>query len=558
MTLSSVTSRHPLSGANQTGRSAAPNAAELHDSGLWRNPAWFWLLPIAAAVAMYLPARVAVEIIVTSWLEKPEYSHAIFLPVLSVFLVWQKSDVLARRQFEGSWLGTGLMLVGLAVFFVGLMSTLYIVQQYALIVLIAALVLAFVGFRAYRFFVVPVIILLLTIPLPNFFYNNLSSELQLLSSQIGVYVIRAFGIPVFLEGNVIDLGQMKLQVVDACAGLRYLFPLFSLGFVVAHFFSVPMWMRVITVASTIPITVLMNSARIGLIGVSVEYWGRKMAEGVLHDFEGWVVFMASLAVLLSEMWVLVKLTNRQAKLSDVFVVELPAKLDASRGFQLRKIPLPFLAALALLPFMVIGGYTLDQRQEIIPEHKSLSQFPQKIDGWVGQAHTMDSEILATLKLTDYFQIDYVSQVGVSQAAARNLNFYVAYYDSQRAGASAHSPRSCIPGGGWRIASIGEHRLAANDVNGNPLTVQRLLIQKDGQSQLVYYWFDQRGRILTNEFAVKWYLLQDALFRNRSDGALVRVLMPIADVDSVSIANTDRMMEQFISKAEPVLQQYLPH
>jgi len=553
MTVSSgVASRHPLSGANPIGGTTADVATAGNDSQLWRHPVWFWLLLLTAAAVVYWPAKIAIEIIITSWLEKPEYSHAIFLPVLSAFLIWQKSDVLARLRFDGSWLGLVVMIAGIAVFFVGVMSTLYIIQQYALIVLVAALVLAFVGVDKFRFFVVPVVILLLTIPLPNFLYNNLSSELQLLSSKIGVHVIRSFSIPVFLEGNVIDLGQMKLQVVEACAGLRYLFPLFSLGFVVAHFFSVPLWMRVVTVVSTIPITVLMNSARIGLIGVSVEYWGQQMAEGVLHDFEGWVVFMASLVVLLAEMWVLVKLTNRRARLADVFVVELPAKPATSQGFRQRKMPLPFLLSLSLLPLMLLGGMTLDQRQEIIPPHRSLSQFPAQIDSWNGQRRTMDSEILATLKLTDYFQIDYVSP--------RNdhLDFYVAYYDSQRAGASAHSPRSCIPGGGWRIASIGGHTLSATDVAGKSLTVQRLLIQKDGNSQLVYYWFDQRGRILTNEFAVKWYLLQDALFKNRSDGALVRVSMSVATVDETSIANADRLMEQFISKAEPVLQQYLPH
>jgi exosortase D (VPLPA-CTERM-specific) len=552
MTMSGgVAQRHPLSGAKQTG--ASTNAAQdANDSGLWRNPVWLWLLLLAAAAIIYWPSRTALESVFASWMGKPEYSHAIFLPVLSAFLVWQKSDILARLRFDGSWWGVALLLAASAIFFLGLMSTLYILQQYALIAMIAAFALAFVGMRAFRFFVVPIVILFLTIPLPTFLYNNLSSELQLLSSQIGVLVIRAFGIPVYLEGNVIDLGQMKLQVVEACAGLRYLFPLFSLGFVVANFFAVPMWMRIVTIISTVPITVLMNSARIGLIGVSVEYWGVEMAEGVLHDFEGWVIFMASLAVLLAEMWVLVKLTNRRARLSDVFVVEMPARVDFSKGFRPRRMPAPFLMALSLLPLMLVGGLTLEQRQEVIPQHKSLAEFPLRIDGWSGQSRVLEPDILARLMLTDYFMIDYVS------ASKQPLNFYVAYYGSQRAGSAIHTPRSCIPGGGWRIESIGEHSLSVNDINGKPLTVQRLLIQKGNSSQLVYYWFDQRGRVLANEFVVKWYMLLDALLKNRSDGSLVRVSVPIASVDEASIVKADRMMEQFIGKAEPILQQFLPH
>ena len=112
-------------------------------------------------------------------------------------------------------------------------------MQYSLLIALGGLTLAITGWRAFRFFVVPLLILLLSVPLPNFIYKNLSFELQLLSSSIGVHVIRLFNIPVYLEGNVIDLGSMKLQVVEACSGLRYLFPLMTLGFIAAHFLMYP-------------------------------------------------------------------------------------------------------------------------------------------------------------------------------------------------------------------------------------------------------------------------------------------------------------------------------
>ena len=145
----------------------------------------------------------------------------------------------------------------------------------------------------------PLLFLLFMIPLPNFLYNNLSAQLQLLSSELGVAVIRLFDIGVYLEGNVIDLGTYKLQVVEACSGLRYLFPLTSLAFLMAYLFKAAAWKRIVIFLSSIPITLLINSFRIGVIGVLVEYWGPGQAEGFLHDFEGWVVFMSSLGVLLS-------------------------------------------------------------------------------------------------------------------------------------------------------------------------------------------------------------------------------------------------------------------
>ena len=126
------------------------------------------------------------------------------------------------------------------------------------------------------------------IPLPEFVLANLSTRLQLLSSQLGVAFIRLFDISVFVEGNVIDLGGYKLQVAEACSGLRYLFPLMTLGFLMACFYKGARWKRVVLFLSSIPITVLMNSIRIGIIGVTVERWGIRMAEGFLHDFRaGW-------------------------------------------------------------------------------------------------------------------------------------------------------------------------------------------------------------------------------------------------------------------------------
>ena len=105
---------------------------------------------------------------------------------------------------------------------------------------------------------------------------------------------------------------------------------------------------------------------------------------------------------------------------------------------------------------------------------------------------------------------------------RLVNLYVAYYASQRKGESAHSPRTCIPGGGWQITELRQIPVAGVNWKGKPFLVNRVVIRKGEYSQLVYYWFQQRGRDLTNEYLVKWYLFWDALTRHRTDGALVRL------------------------------------
>jgi EpsI family protein len=136
-----------------------------------------------------------------------------------------------------------------------------------------------------------------------------------------------------------------------------------------------------------------------------------------------------------------------------------------------------------------------------------------------------------------------------------VNFYVAYYASQRKGESAHSPRSCIPGGGWEIASLTQRDVDGVSVAGQPLRVNRVLIQKGDSKQVVYYWFQQRGRIITNEYLVKWYLFWDALTRNRTDGALVRLVASVGPGQNEQEA--DAQLSTFAASVSSPLEKYIP-
>jgi EpsI family protein len=150
--------------------------------------------------------------------------------------------------------------------------------------------------------------------------------------------------------------------------------------------------------------------------------------------------------------------------------------------------------------------------------------------------------LKVLKLKDYVLADY------RQAQGQSVNFYVAYYESQKRRAAPHSPKVCIPGGGWEIAGMERIDVAKQPVN-------RLLIKKGLQKQLVYYWYQQRGRKVANEFMMKWTLFQDALFLNRTDGALVRLTTPIGANESEAAA--EQRLREFLMRVDPVLNDYIP-
>jgi exosortase D (VPLPA-CTERM-specific) len=515
----------------------------------WRGAPWLWLLIVAAAALLLVVFYDGLKVMVESWSGRQEYGHGFALPFVAAFLVWQKKHRLEALRFEGSWTGLLIVLAGIALYFAGELSTLYVVVQYSFLVVLVGLILALMGWPAFKIVWVPLLILFFMVPLPNFLYQGLSGELQLVSSQLGVSVIRLCDISVFLEGNVIDLGNYKLQVAEACSGLRYLFPLMALGFIAAYLFNGALWKRAVIFLSTIPITILMNSFRIGMIGVLVEYRGVSMAEGFLHDFEGWAIFMACTAVLVAEMWVLAKIGKERRSLGQVFRLDFPAPTAPGAQLRYRPIPKPFLAGVLVLAVVATLSFALPQRVEASVQRNSFYEFPLKLDGWSGTSGRLAPVELDVLKLDDYILADFV---GIDR---RPVNFYVAYYASQRKGESAHSPRSCIPGGGWEITDLKQRYVDGVRAAGQPLRVNRVLIQRGESKQLVYYWFQQRGRIITNEYLVKWYLFWDALTRNRTDGALVRLVTYVGPGQSVEQA--DRELIAFAASVSGPLEKYIP-
>ena len=169
--------------------------------------------------------------------------------------------------------------------------------------------------------------------------------------------------------------------------------------------------------------------------------------------------------------------------------------------------------------------------------------------WTGRRDTLDGIYIDQLKLDDYLLADYVN------GGHPPINLYMSYYNSQRKGEAVHSPRSCLPGGGWQFKDFGQRELPAVRINGRALRVNRTLSELGNQRELVYYWFQQRGRIVTNEFAVKWYLFWDAVTRHRTDGALVRIITAIPQSGDPSEA--DRALTEFASRIAAVLPRYIP-
>jgi exosortase D (VPLPA-CTERM-specific) len=441
-------------------------------------------------------------------------------------------------------------LVGLGIGLLANIVHLSDVIVYGFILCVGALVLVAMGSRRGLGLWVPVFYLVFMLPLPRFLYWPLSVKLQLLSSKIGVALIAALGIPVYLDGNIIDLGNYTLQVAEACSGLRYLFPLMSFGFLFAVLYKGRPWHKAMLFLSTLPITVLMNSVRIGVIGILVDRYGIAQAQGFLHFFEGWVIFVACVAVLYLEAVLLRRLTRNPQPVHKMLEIDLSGAAGQLRHLRHLQPTGGLIFASVVIVLAAIGWQMMPEWAAIVPKRDPLVLFPAKIGEWHGQQLVLDPVIEQVLGATDYLNVEYAD----ATTDAGWVNLFIAYYDSLIDG-GIHSPQNCLPAGGWEVSGWSTATTPVKTLSGLPLVVNRAMIQKDGDRDLVYFWFAERGSTLTNDYAAKMATLWDAVTRRRTDGALVRVITPIRKGED--LASADNRLQKFLEIAQPNFSKYIP-
>jgi exosortase D (VPLPA-CTERM-specific) len=500
---------------------------------------------ILAALLLVVAYADSLAFLFQQWMEDDNYSHGIFVPVIVGYLVWWRRHAMMAAGIAPSWWGVGLVLFGLILFVLGELSALYVVLHLSLWFVVVGLVVAAIGLRASHAIIFPLGYLLTMFPLPQILEQNLSAQLQLISSAFGVGCLQLIGITAFREGNVIDLGPIQLQVVEACSGLRYLFPLTSLALLCAYLFQDRLWKKLMLVASAVPLAIFLNGLRIGMIGLLVEWYGQGAAEGFMHAFEGWAMFVVSFSLLLCEMWLLARIGSPPVSASPPMEPRQPIVGSAIAAQALSPASV---TCLAILIGMVLVSYHLGEREETPPPRQSFLEFPMAVSEWRGTPMAMEKHYVDTLRFDDYLLADFHGP------ASAPVNFYIAYYQSQRKGQSTHSPKTCLPGGGWEMQTLTTTSVMEAGT-GRKFPVNRVVIQKGNDRQVVFYWFKQRDRLLTNEYLVKALLFWDALVRRRSDGALIRLTAPLLPGEDVTAV--DRRLQQFASVVQPMMSAYVP-
>ncbi len=236
----------------------------------------------------------------SDWYHDENYSHGLLVPLIAAYALWQNREELRATLVRPlTWLGAALMVGAVLLLWAGTVGAELFVTRISFLCALISLVLYFGGTDWLKQMSFPLLLLLLAIPIPLLIFNRIAFPLQLLASDYAARVINWIGIPAFREGNVIELAQMKLEVVEACSGIRSLMSLTTLAVTYAYFAEAKWWRRIVLVASVIPIAIVTNAARVTITGVMAHYRGEEAAQGFQHAFSGWLIFLVAMVLLLA-------------------------------------------------------------------------------------------------------------------------------------------------------------------------------------------------------------------------------------------------------------------
>jgi exosortase len=231
------------------------------------------------------------------WVTDKDFSHGIFVPLFALFVLWQERKRLNLIAPAPSWAGLPLLVLSMLALVLGVLGAEILSQRVSLLILLAGLIILFQGWTFFRAVLFPWAFLILMIPIPALLINQVTFPLQLLASKLASGLLELVGVPVLLQGNVIGLAAMPLEVAEACSGIRSLLTLETLAIIYGYLLEKRMWVRVVLAVSAVPIAVAANSFRIFGTGLLIQHWDPDKAEGFYHALGGWLIFVVALIML---------------------------------------------------------------------------------------------------------------------------------------------------------------------------------------------------------------------------------------------------------------------
>lgn len=256
---------------------------------------WFAVLALLLA-ALYYPVIVP---LVGELYNDPNYSHGLLVPFISGYFLYIRMDELRSVPVIPSNWGLPVFLAGVILLVLGYLGAEHFTMRVSSVVVIAGIVLYFLGAGIFRIAAFPIAFLFFAVPLPYIVYDMIAFPLKLMVSKYSVMFLKGVGIMVWREGNIISFPNIELEVADACSGIRSLMSLIALGTAFAYVTQRSKVMMAIVVLSAIPVAIFANAVRVIATGILARHWGAQAAEGFFHEFAGLAVFALAIIIVIA-------------------------------------------------------------------------------------------------------------------------------------------------------------------------------------------------------------------------------------------------------------------
>lgn len=490
----------------------------------------------AVLLTLFIAAHwLPLKTLVTIWWTNEDYSYGFLIPVVSAYLLWEKRKVIDGLQIRSAWLMLPLLVVFFLLSLYGTLGSSGNVSMPSIPILIMLYAAFCFGLPLVKKLIMPLGFLIFMIPVPPSVETSLGIFLKSISSKMGGWIIHAVNIPVYVSGNVIDIGITQLQVVDACSGMRYVFALFALGVLYSYFFESHLWKRIVCVLTTIPIAIITNALRIGATGILANYYGVKVAEGFFHGFSGWVIFMVAFAFLF--------LMGRLLRLFPPHGLLQEDEDRAMSATNERNAPIipdnrgAFFTAIAMM--IVFGLLSLSTR--ILPPimmQGGIASFSLSIAEWQGRSEFISPDIIEKSGAEESFSANYRNRksdsvslyIGYrSTAFLSNENFF-------------HTPTVCLPSSGWETKSISTREIQDVPKYGR-LKVSTMIIENFGVRQIVYFWFQTKDKTSHDKNINRFHLALHAIKRDNTYDLFIRPITMVRPNETIEDA--EKRMDGFV-------------
>ena len=466
-----------------------------------------------------------------TWMEQDQYSYAVLIPLIFVYLIKERWGLISSSKIRQNLLGLVIVFAGYLFFLFGTFGFHGFTSRFSFLIMLSGFMLYGVGWEVFKRLLFPLFILLFMIPFPELLDRIFLFKLRLISSALTEQLLHLLGISVFSQGNIIDIGIMQFNVVNACSGMNYLLPLLCLSIIIGYFFSKSLWVRLFLFISAIPTTLVINVIRITATAIIADYWTREIATGFMHAFSGWLLFMLGFVLLFIESNILTRFFKQ--KPNPTLRNKPTQKIE--RKYVNKSIgALPIIVTVCLFAIFIGGYYAIASRKANFPI-PNLSDLPLTIDGYKGKTVPEDPGIKAFSSVTDSITRVYTNN------ETNPIAVYIGYYrTTPKLKGFIHTPEVCLESTGWKVKEINNRELRVAD-NSSMINCRLVFSERFGIKQVLVYWYQIGDFTTGHERLAHLYTGYDAIFGNYDDAVKIMI-----SKDYIHASEREKSFQELVS------------